>query len=220
MHIGGDESHATKREHYIPFIARVRDIVKSHGKQVIGWEETAQINMNERRPEEGVSGDLSGTSSAASAIAQYWSSTNHALEAVANGSKLVMSPAKRMYLDMQYDSTTKLGLHWAAYIEVDSAYLWDPTTLVKGIARENILGIEAPLWTETITNMDEIEYMIFPRIIGHAEIGWTPMELRDWEDYKRRLAAHGPRMKAQGIDYYASSLIPWPDQEIESNDDH
>jgi hexosaminidase len=212
LHIGGDESHATKREHYIPFIARVRDIVKSHGKQVIGWEETAQINMNERRPEEGVSGDLSGPSSAASAIAQYWSNTNHALEAVANGSKLVMSPAKRMYLDMQYDSTTKLGLHWAAYIEVDSAYIWDPTTLVKGISRENILGIEAPLWTETITNMNEIEYMIFPRIIGHAEIGWTPMELRNWEDYKQRLAAHGPRMKAQAIDYYPSSLIPWQEK--------
>jgi hexosaminidase len=142
LHIGGDESHATKLEHYIPFVARVRDIVKSHGKQVIGWEETAQINMNER-PEGEITGDLQGTkASAASAIAQYWSSEKHALEAVQNGSKLVMSPAKRTYLDMQYDSTTKLGLHWAAYVEVDSAYDWNPTTLVKGITRENILGIE------------------------------------------------------------------------------
>ncbi|MGC3946707.1 MAG: family 20 glycosylhydrolase [Chryseolinea sp.] len=106
------------------------------------------------------------------------------MEAVSNGSKLVMSPAKKMYLDMQYDSTTKLGLHWAAYIEVDSAYMWNPTTYVKGIARENILGIEAPLWTETITNMDEIEYMVFPRMIGLAEIGWSPEENRGWDEYK------------------------------------
>jgi len=209
FHIGGDESHATKREHYIPFVARVRDIVKSHGKQVIGWEETAQINMNEKRPEDIVNVNANAKASAASAIAQYWSNADHALEAVANGSKLVMSPATKMYLDMQYDSTTKLGLHWAAYIEVDSSYMWDPATRVKGITRENILGIEAPLWTETITNMDEIEYMVFPRIIGLAEIGWSPSTGRGWDEYKIRLAHHGPRMKALGIDYYASKQVPW-----------
>jgi len=211
LHIGGDESHATKREHYIPFVARVRDIVKQHGKQVIGWEETAQINMNEKRPEQTVNTDVAARASAASAIAQYWSNPAHALEAVANGSKLVISPARKMYLDMQYDSTTKLGLHWAAYIEVDSAYMWNPTTYVKGISRENILGLEAPLWTETITNMDEIEYMIFPRIIGLAEIAWSPEENRGWDEYKLRLANHGPRMKALGIDYYRSKKVPWVD---------
>lgn len=211
LHIGGDESHATRREHYIPFVARVRDIVKKHNKQVIGWEETAQINMNEKRPEQAVQTDAAARASAASAIAQYWSNPAHALEAVSNGSKLVMSPAKKMYLDMQYDSTTKLGLHWAAYIEVDSAYIWSPTTYVKGIARENILGLEAPLWTETITNMDEIEYMVFPRIIGLAEIAWSPEENRGWDEYKFRLANHGPRMKALGIDYYRSTKVPWVD---------
>lgn len=209
LHIGGDESHATKRSHYIPFVAKVRDIVKSHGKQVIGWEETAQINMNEKRPEEGIKGDLQAKSDAASAIAQYWSNATHALEAVANGSKLVMSPATKMYLDMQYDSTTKLGLHWAGYIEVDSSYIWNPATRVKGITRENILGIEAPLWTETITNMDEIEYMVFPRLIGLAEIAWSPETGRGWDEYKVRLGNHGPRLKALGIDYYPSKQVPW-----------
>lgn len=209
LHIGGDESHATKREHYIPFVARVRDIVKSHGKQVIGWEETAQINMNEKRPEQTVQTDAASRESAASALVQFWSSPAHALEGVANGSKLVMSPAKKMYLDMQYDSTTKLGLHWAAYIEVDSAYMWNPTSYVKGIKRENILGLEAPLWTETISTMDEIEYMIFPRIIGLAEIAWSPEENRGWDEYKVRLANHGPRMEALGIDYYRSPKVEW-----------
>jgi len=211
LHIGGDESHATKREHYIPFVARVRDIVKNNGKQVIGWEETAQINMNEKRPEQTIGTDAAARASAASAIAQYWSNPAHALEAVSNGSKLVMSPAKKMYLDMQYDSTTKLGLHWAAYIEVDSAYMWNPTSYVKGIKRENILGLEAPLWTETITNIKEAEYMTFPRIIGLAEIAWSPEENRGWDEYKIRLANHGPRMKALGIDYYRSPKVPWID---------
>ena len=99
-----------------------------------------------------------------------------------------MSPASKAYLDMQYDSTTRLGLHWAAYIEVDSAYIWDPATLAPGVKKDNIIGIEAPLWTETITNMDEIEYMVFPRLPGYAEIGWTPASSRSWDEYKVRLA--------------------------------
>jgi hexosaminidase len=110
---------------------------------------------------------------------------------------------------MQYDSTTKLGLHWAAYIEVDDAYNWDPANYVSSIKRENIIGIEAPLWSETITKMDEIEYMVFPRLTAIAEIAWTPSAARSWDEYKNRLARHGSRMKAMGIDFYRSKKIPW-----------
>jgi hexosaminidase len=102
-----------------------------------------------------------------------------------------------------------MGLHWAAYIEVDAAYNWDPASLVPGIGKEQILGVESPLWSETITNMDEIEYMVFPRIVGHAEIGWTPASERNWDEYKVRLANHCARFDALGINYYPSKLVPW-----------
>jgi hexosaminidase len=191
IHIGGDESHSTKREDYIPFINKVQDIVISHGKKVLGWDDIA---IGTLRP--GV-------------VAQDWASIKNAQAAVAQGAKILMSPASKAYLDMQYDSTTRLGLHWAAYIEVDSAYIWDPATLAPGVKKDNIIGIEAPLWTETITNMDEIEYMVFPRLPGYAEIGWTPASSRSWDEYKVRLAKQGPRFKAMGIDYYQSPLIDW-----------
>ena len=110
---------------------------------------------------------------------------------------------------MQYDSTTKLGLHWAAYIEVDSSYIWDPATLVPGIGKENIIGVEAPLWSETVTNMEEIEYMVFPRLPGIAEIAWTPASSRNWDEYKVRLGNHGARFTAMGINYYPSKQINW-----------
>jgi hexosaminidase len=129
--------------------------------------------------------------------------------AVKKGGKVIMSPSKKIYLDMQYDKNTKLGLHWAAYVEVDDAYKWDPATLVPGIKRENILGVEAPLWTETIVTMDDIEYMVFPRLPGVAEIGWTASKDRNWEEYRQRLAQHGSRFKAMGIDYYPSKKVDW-----------
>ena len=77
------------------------------------------------------------------------------------------------------------------------------------IKKENILGLEAPLWTETITKMDDIEYMVFPRLPGYAEIAWSPDSLRDWDTYKKRLAEHGARFKALEIDYYPSKRIVW-----------
>jgi len=191
IHIGGDESHATKKEDYIPFIEKVQDIVIANGKLVFGWDE---ISLSK----------LKGNT-----VAQYWASAENAKRAVEQGAKILISPATKTYLDMQYDSTTKLGLHWAAYIEVDSSYIWDPATLVPGIGKENIIGVEAPLWSETVTNMEEIEYMVFPRLPGIAEIAWTPASARNWDEYKVRLGTHGARFTAMGIDYYPSKQINW-----------
>lgn len=198
FHIGGDESHVTEKDDYIFFINRVQDIVQAHGKQMVGWDEITLAELEE------------------GSVAQFWANAEHAKAAVEQGVKVIMSPATKTYLDMQYDSTTTLGLHWAAYIEVDSAYIWDPATFVEGVSKDDILGIESPLWSETITNMDEIEYMVFPRLVGHAEIGWTPASERNWEEYKVRLGRHKARFEAMGIDYYPSALVPWAEAEVTS----
>ena len=89
-------------------------------------------------------------------VAQFWAKEENAILAKNQGNKVLLSPAKKAYLDMQYDSLSRIGLHWAAYIELDSAYLWDPATYVKGLAKADILGVEAPLWSETVTNREDI----------------------------------------------------------------
>ena len=73
----------------------------------------------------------------------------------------------------------------------------------------DIIGIEAPLWTETVETMDDIEYLVFPRVMGLAEIGWTPTAQRNWDEYKVRLGNHKDRLEALNIDYYPSTLVPW-----------
>lgn len=120
-----------------------------------------------------------------------------------------MSPAKKVYLDMKYDSTTELGLNWANYVEVDTAYLWDPLRYAYELESERIIGVEAPLWSETIETMNDIEFLAFPRIIAVAEVAWTPFESRSWDSFSNRLSKHGSRMQALGIDYYRSPRIGW-----------
>ena len=77
------------------------------------------------------------------------------------------------------------------------------------MGKENIIGIEAPMWTETIVKLDDIEYMMFPRLPGVAEIGWTPSEMRSWDEYKYRLAKHERFFKVMDINYYPSKRVPW-----------
>ncbi|NNF19049.1 MAG: family 20 glycosylhydrolase [Flavobacteriaceae bacterium] len=197
IHIGGDESHATKKNDYVYFIEKVEKIVEKHGKTMIGWDEIATANVSKN------------------SIAQFWASEENATEAVKKGLKVIMSPAKKAYLDMQYDPSSKHGLHWAAYIPVDSAYTWSPVTYSANIPREHILGIEAPLWSETISNSEELEYLAFPRAIGFAELGWTPDENRNWEDYSNRLARQLPYLQRTNIAYYPSDKVDWELGELE-----
>ena len=191
IHIGGDESHVTAHDDYVYFVNRVQKIVGKYGKKVIGWDEIANAELVD------------------DATVQFWADVKNTTMGVEKGAKVLMSPAARAYLDMQYDSTSQYGLHWAGYIEVDHGYNWDPATLVEGVTKENIIGIEAPLWSETVSNIDEAEYLVFPRLPGYAEIGWTAPAERNWDEYKTRLAKHGKRFEALGIDYYKSKLVPW-----------
>lgn len=189
FHVGGDESHVTKKKDYIYFINKVEKIVQKHGKRMIGWDEVAIA-------------DVDSTS-----ISQWWASEENAKKAVEKGMQIIVSPAKKAYLDMEYDTLSKFGLHWAAYIPVDTAYIWTPEEY--GIPMENILGIEAPLWSETISNIDELEYLAFPRIIGYSELSWSIKENRDWENYKERLADQAPFLDRMDVKYYPSKLIDW-----------
>ena len=194
FHVGGDEAQVTKKQDYIEFVNRFKEIVKANGKKMIGWEEIAQADLD------------------STAIVQFWHSRDHATTAAEKGARLIFSPSTKVYLDMQYDSTSRIGLNWAAYIEVDSSYRWDPARLVPGIEREQIIGVEAPLWTETALNMDDIEYLAFPRLAGVAEIGWTPSSSRNWDDYKIRLGNQAKPWKAMGIDFYRSPKVDWADE--------
>lgn len=191
LHIGGDEAEVTPHEDYIKLTNQFVEIVRKLGKTSIGWEETAQA-------------DIKGEH-----LVQYWTRAEYAKMGKDKGAKLIMSPSKRVYLDMQYDSNTRIGLNWAAYIEVDDAYNWDPATLEPGITAADIVGVEAPLWSETIVNRQDIEYLLFPRITAIAEVAWTPADLRNLDNYKSRLAQQEGRLKKLGINYYPSPQVPW-----------
>lgn len=194
INIGGDEAHSTSPADYQTFYKKVTPMLATYDKKATGWHNIVVTNPP------------------TSAIPQYWDTANTNADVVAaakRGNKILMSPANKAYLDMQYNKDSPLGLHWAGYVEVQDSYNWDPATFLQGVTENQLAGVEAPLWSETLRTSADIEYMAFPRLAGIAEIGWSPQATHNWDKYRVRLAKQGPIWTAQGINFYRSPQVDW-----------
>lgn len=195
LHLGGDEAFKVPADSYRAFVARAQRLVAATGKTVVGWHQLA--------PAEHVDGR----------VLQWWGTNGddpETADAVRRGARLILSPGNHAYLDMKYAPDTPIGHDWAGLIDVRRAYEWDPATHVRGVPAEAVLGVEAPLWTESVTTLAEVEFMLFPRLPAVAELGWSPRETHDWSRFRSRLAGHGPRWSTAGITFHQSPEIPWP----------
>lgn len=191
FHIGGDESLVTPEDDFNRFMNQTLEIVKKYNKTPMGWYELITADIPEKT------------------LLQYWAKTEVFSKVIPKKSKILISASSYNYLDMKYDSITPLGLSWAGYLPIKKAYDWDPRTLVPDLDPEQIIGLEAPLWSETLKDFDDIAYMAFPRLLGHAEIGWTDASIRQWEDYAYRLSFHGPLLENLDVKYYPAEEIDW-----------
>ena len=198
IHIGGDETPEwVDWADYEAFVTKARGILAGHGKILMGW--TNDIGSVETL--------------GPNIVGHHWSRPQKCCEKtlslVNQGSKIVMSPAHKAYISLKYNESTPYGGSFAGFVTVQASYDWDPATVVEDVEEHSVLGIEAALWGEWARGIDEAEFLIFPRLLGLAEVGWTPQSARHWDEYRNRLAKHGPRMRAMGIDFYPSSLVDW-----------
>jgi hexosaminidase len=220
-HLGGDEVPASvlSSARYVDFVDREEQIVQAQGKIVMGWAEISQANF--------------GQPGSPPAVAQYWNNGNpagsggdSARRAVQKGMKVVMSPANHTYLDMQQFVGSPLGLSWAGRLDVSQFYNWSGTSSDPGsyipartsggvtlpaVTDADILGVEAPIWSETLRNLTDIEFQLFPRMPATAEIGWSPKTHpeRNLASFVSRVASQGVRRQVQGQNFYASPQVPW-----------
>lgn len=204
LHFGGDESLSTSAEDFDVFVTRVSAIIADLGKTPIAWHEAGAVK------------DIADTT-----IGQYWGfvtpqdDSGVKAKAFADaGGGLILSPSDAIYLDMRYPSGPDLGLTWAnGPTSVERAYSWEPSDVVPGVGDDAILGIEAPLWTETVRTAADIDTMAFPRIAAAAEAGWSPAtgesDLRTWASFRERVGGIGPLWTALGIGFHRSAEIPW-----------
>ncbi len=191
LHIGGDECLGTSAADFALFFERVSRIAAATGKTPVAWHEAGAVD------------DL-----AAGMVGQYWSGAvpegehgAHAAHFVERGGALILSPSDRAYLDMKPAADFPLGLAWAGLVPLRTAYDWEPTAVIDGVPADAILGVEAPLWTETVSTLADADRLVFPRIAASAEIAWSPQHgpERTWESFRTRVAGLVEAWEASGI---------------------
>ena len=195
--LGGDESVGVSAADYATFMTWAQQDVVKYGKTPLGWDA------------------ITGSTLEPSTVAEYWGATSAAqmAAAAANGTQLIMAPAAKAYIDQKYTDSSVIGLSWAGNIDMETAYGWDPATDLAGVPSSAIYGIEAPLWTETVDTVQDIDYQTFPRITAYAELGWSPEAVTSaggaYANFAQRVAAQGPRWDVMGITYEHSAEVPW-----------
>lgn len=222
IHIGGDEVHfgnqvwftdpLIKRfiranglkdeldlEHY--FIRRVCDMIRAKGKKMIGWDEI--INS-------GVSPDH--------AVAMWWrhDKPGQMANALNNGFQVIMTPRLPCYFDFVQDDTQKIGRRWDGRFNT-LASVYDFSETVKPLieSRPNqIMGMQACVWTERIASTERLYYMIFPRLAAIAENGWVKNKPKEYVYFLQRIEYFLDYLDEKGINYFdpfdkGSTPEPW-----------
>jgi hexosaminidase len=99
------------------------------------------------------------------------------LEHLRKGRKMVMSHFFHTYLDYSYIMTP-----------LSKTYHYEPVPKkLEKEKRENVLGIEAPLWTEWVKTSERLGWQTFPRFTAVAETGWTQKSEKNFKSFNKRL---------------------------------
>jgi hexosaminidase len=61
-----------------------------------------------------------------------------------------------------------------------------------------VTGVESALWSETLEDIEDVEFMGFSRLPGIAEIGWSPRVGREWSEYRCRSPARARGGRCSG----------------------
>ena len=212
FHIGGDEcpkvrwekcplcqkrmrENKLKNEHELQsyFVQRIEKVLASHGKKMIGWDEILEGGL------------------APSATVMSWRGEDGGIAAASMDHDVIMTPGSNgMYLD-HYQGDSKIEpVAIGGYTLLEKTYSYNPVpdTLV-GLGKSNFVkGVQGNIWSEYMYTTDLMEYRIYPPILAVAEIGWTPLEGKDYKDFERRIDNALVRLDCHGINYH----IPQPEQ--------
>ena len=170
-------------------IHRAEEFLISKGRKLIGWDEILEGGL------------------APEATVMSWRGEEGGIKSARMGHDVVMTPGGYMYFDFYQADPKTQPYAIGGYTPIKRAYSYNPVPVDSLTAEESkhILGVQANTWTEYIKDEKHLEYMMFPRTLAVAEIGWTPQEDRSWEDFKPRMNANIPVLQRMGIHTFTLS---------------
>ena len=171
------------------YIDRVSAMLERKSIKIEGWQEVALNHSDEFNKR--VAPRFAGVNA--------WSTIGSRIEVpykVANaGYPTILSNVDNFYMDMGYSwHQYEQGLHWGGAVNEFDSWKAQPWNLYGDNAEgkvqltkpENIIGVQAQLWGETLRNYSEVENLVIPKIFGLVERGWNSTP--DWSGNDEAMA--------------------------------
>lgn len=210
IHLGGDEVHFGNeqwksnmqvkdlmKKHYLPdlkavekyFIKRMADTIRNLNRTTVGWDEIVDLKIN---PED--------------VIIMWWrhNKPEQLDSAFTKKYKVVLCPRIPLYFDFVQYTTHKWGRRWdGAYASLEKVYNFPADSLFRLKEFNNqVVGIQANLWSEVIQNDKRLDFMTYPRLSAMAEAAWTKSDLKDYNGFLIRLKPMLKYLKGKSIYYF------------------
>jgi hexosaminidase len=202
IHIGGDEcpKESWKRSAFCQnlikenglkdeealqsyFIQRIEKYVNSKGRQIIGWDEILEGGISPN------------------ATVMSWRGEKGGIDAAKQHHSVIMTPDEYLYFDYKL-AQHEDSLMFEGFLPLDKVYNYEPIPKeLSGDESKYIIGAQASVWTEYISNPAKVEYMIFPRLTALSEVLWSPKENKDWDDFLKRLKKQFRRYDLWKVNY-------------------
>ena len=207
IHLGGDEAskyywekcpkcqarmkaegieHVEELQSY--FMRRMSKYVQSKGKEVIGWDELTNSTL----PDDVI-------------IFGWQGLGNAALKAAKQGHRFVMTPARVLYLIRYQGPQWFEPLTYFGNNTLLDVYNYEPVQNDwKPEYADLLMGVQGSLWTEFCSSPQDVNYLLYPRLMALADLAWTPKGTKDWQGFLNRIDSLLPHLDAMGVNYARS----------------
>ena len=176
-----DENLANVDELQSYLIHRIEKFLNAHGRHLLGWDEILQGGM------------------APNATVMSWRGEEGGIAAVTSGHRAVMTPGAYCYLDSYQDAPYSQPEAIGGYLPLKKVYSYDPVSVSLTTEQAKLVyGVQGNLWVEYIPTPEQVEYMMYPRILALAEVAWSAPERKSWPDFHDRALKAVRELQAKG----------------------
>jgi hexosaminidase len=178
------------------FTGQVAEHLLRHGRMPVGWDD--ELVAGEKLP--------------ASQVVMSWHGSDQeqvALEALAQGHEVVLTPEESLYFDHYQSGLPDESPGQPPMTTLRQAY--DTVVIPNGATAaeaQRVIGVQGNLWTELIPDFGLAQHALFPRMAALSELGWSRADTRDWNGFLERLTAELGRYRALGVAYADTAFAP------------
>ncbi len=225
LHIGGDEPYGMPDQAYGVYVRRLKQAARALGKRTVGWQESIRAGADPGHVIQywmdasslGVGGETPVPPEVAARVtANYRRARTDLEQALAHGVPVIVSPQAHCYFDVPYaeapadpgqrERRDHVGLRSYARQTLADTFDWEPVAVLGPAARpDHVAGIGAALWCETIRDIDDLTFLLLPRLAGTAEKAWGAPGAVRWPEHRDALARHERLWAQDGLTFFSAA---------------